>query len=224
MLHRSAEAALGLPGRHQFFGGHIGQVRSPLASVFVSLERERANLAFAVALLAILLNDSGNFPGVCRNRLCDNLFEFRHGATDGGCQGNGDRLTGCDGCQGVFEFMLTGVGVTFLASCKLIVDSALITDLARFINDKNFRSDLGSELAHELAGWIVQDREIPAEFFRMCQNLLFGQVRIDTDSNQSDFIFRKSFTQFAQRIAVSICNWALCGIKDHGQSLAGFRF
>ena len=65
-LNFGADAGVGLPGGHPPVLGHRGDVVGPLAGLLVGLQRERADLARAVALLAVLLEDRGDVPGVGR--------------------------------------------------------------------------------------------------------------------------------------------------------------
>ena len=103
-----------------------GDVVGALAGLLVGLQRERPDLAAAMAFLAVLLEDRRDVLAVRRRRA--GFWGSGIGQPTAATSSDGDRSTGQDGGDRVVQLAGARVGVPLLPRGELVVDPAAIAD------------------------------------------------------------------------------------------------
>lgn len=140
--------------------------------VFVGFQSERTDLPFSMAFLTVFLKDLGDILriswGGCR------LVDFRERAADGLHERHGYLLAAKKSEDSVLKFVAFRVGVGLATVGELVVDPAVVADLAGRVDHEGFRRDRGPNLPRELALAVLHHRELETEILRVTDDVGSG--------------------------------------------------
>ena len=198
---------VGVPRRHALLGHDFLDGLGPGAGVIVSQQRHRANLTGAVTLLAMLLQNAADVPGIGDGSF---LPGWSHAIDDTARHrgsGNCDRLA--------LEQFLDGLGqitagrlVPLDSYAVLIVDAALVANDTSAIEQNRFGRPAGSELVRDFVAQVVQHREGDLMFPGMGGDTLRRVLTIGVDGHKLDAFGGKFLVQLVQSVQEEVVNGA----------------
>ena len=122
----------------------------------------------------------------------------------------------------VLELVPRGIGVSLAPGDELVVDPAVIANLAVGVDHERLGRHLGAELAGKRSVPVAHDRKLQAEITRVGLDLGVAQVGVDADPEPLDRFGRERIDQGGERRAVTVRDRALRRIEDQRRrSVAG---
>ena len=180
----------------------VGDVARAFAGLGEGLERERTDLAPAMALEAVLLEDGRNRAAVGRHRrrlarLGDRAADRRHLRRHHGAPFQ-------DGGDGVVQLAGRRVGVPLLPRGELVVDPSVVADPALVVDDERLGRDGGAKLRRQGHVLVVHDRVLQAEVLRVRSHLGRRQVGVGADADQPERLRGELLDDPVERRAVRV--------------------
>ena len=182
---------------HATLFDHFRDRFRPARDFVVTGERERRDLAVAVAFHAAAVQDARDLFRICDGAVRLRLPQLADETAGRFRRRLRNRLAGEQLFQRDFQIVPLGF-VARIADAVLIVDPAVVTHVARFVQHEHFRSALGSQLIRHDVPRVFQQRERNVVNPRVRGDFRDGILRVRVDPHErhaARFEFRRQLRQ-----------------------------
>ena len=252
VVGEGAVAGVGVPGGHESLVDDLVDGLGPAFGVIEGTEGEGGDLSGAVAGLAFFANDRGDVGGVSDGADIDWVGRFAtasafdpgdraeegagglggadalDGAGDDGGEGLWNGSAGEDGGEGVGEEVALG-GVLDGTSGVLVVDGAVVSDVAEGVEDDGLAGAFDSEAVGEAVFGVLGDGEVQVVLAGVVADVSGGFVGVGIDCEEGDAVGGEAVGQADQAGHVEVADGAVDAGEDEdeglivGEILAGDR-